>query len=75
MTATEILEKMDARREHSIRVGVVLSDVSSPVRKLSEAKRGNASKVVKPGDVDKVFAATLMEEISRTKASVKRFAS
>ncbi len=75
MTVSEILERMDARREHADRVSNALADVSSPVRKLSEAKRGNASEVVNPSDVDKVFAMTLMEEISRTKASVKRFAS
>ena len=75
MTVVEILEKMDKRKEYAARVGDVFAKDESPVRKLSEAKRGNTGEAIVHDNVDKVFALTLMEEIKRTKASVKRFAS
>lgn len=75
MNIDEVLERMAARRPHAERVGKTFASETSPVRMLSEAKRGNTGKTVAQDDVDKVFAATLENEIERAKASVKRFAS
>lgn len=75
MTVDEILKEMEARKERAERISVAFAKDESPVRKLSEAKRGNTGKVVAHDSIDKVFALTLTEEIKKTKASVKRFAS
>ena len=75
MTVAEILGQMEARRERAESVSKSFASEDSPVRKLSEARRGNTGKSVVQDDVDKVFAVTLLEEIARTKASTKRFAS
>ena len=75
MDTIKILGRMKALRADAKRLGKAFANESSPVRKLSEAKRGNTGKTVKQDDVDKVFAVTLGVEIARAKASIKRFAS
>lgn len=75
MSAQDVLAKMAARHAHAAQVAATFGREQSPVRKLSEAKRGNSGLAPAPSDIDKVFAATLREEISRAKASVRRFGS
>lgn len=75
MSAQDVLARMAARLAHAEQVAATFVREQSPVRKLSEAKRGNAGLTPAPSDVDKVFAATLRDEIGRAKASVKRFGS
>jgi hypothetical protein len=75
VTVAEILGQMEARRERAASVSRSFASEDSPVRKLSEARRGNTGKSVVQDDVDKVFALTLLEEIARAKDSAKRFAS
>ena len=75
MTMKEILASMDSRRDDAQRIGAAFASEGSPVRMLAEAKRKNTGESPKATEVDRVFAATLPNEIKQAKASLKRFTS
>ena len=75
MTMEQILASMDSRRDDAQRLGATFASEGSPVRMLAEAKRRNTGDSPKATEVDKVFAATLPNEIEQAKASLKRFTS
>ena len=78
MTMNEILARMNARRDEAQRIGAVFASEGSPVRMLAGATRGNfdkphgksLGKSLENSEVDKVFAATLPNEIRQAKASL-----
>ena len=74
MTMNEILARMNSRRNEAQRIGAVFASEGSPVRMLAEATRGNSDKPMKNSEVDRVFAATLSDEIRQAKASLMRCA-
>ena len=70
-----IRQSMQERRAEAQAVRKVLMAESSRVRRLAVANRGNNSDPYNRANVDAVFAATIDEEIERTRGSVRRFGS